>query len=84
MKNNLQLKCNSKKEANTARETISQKRDCVTDVERLIRANYAKTELCGQIKNMPENTSKDEQLKNLSLSDIKPFDKNGIFSDFAF
>ena len=84
MKNNLQSKCNSKKEANTARETISQKRDCVTDVERLIRANYAKTELCGQIKNMPENTSKDEQLKNLSLSDIKPFDKNGIFSDFAF
>jgi len=84
MKKNLQKNCNLRKDANTARETISFKRDCVTDVERLIRANYAKTELCGQIKNMPEKLGKDEQLKNLSLSDVKPFDKNGIFSDVTF
>jgi len=80
MKNNLRSKCDLRKDANTARETISQKRDCITDVERLIRASYAKTELCGQIKNMPEKLGKDEQLKNLSLSDVMPFDKNGIFS----
>ena len=84
MKKNLQKNCNLRKDANTARETISFKRDCVTDVERLIRAKYAKTELCGQIKNMPEKLGKDEQLKNLSLSDVKPFDKNGIFSDVTF
>jgi hypothetical protein len=33
---------------------------------------------------MPEKLGKDEQLKNLSLSDVKPFDKNGIFSDVTF
>ena len=84
MNKDLRKKCDLRKDANTARETISFKRDCVTDVERLIRANYAKTELCGQIKNMPEKLGKDEKLKNLSLSDIKPFDKNGIFSDVTF
>jgi len=84
MNRDLQKNCNLRKDANTARETISFKRDCVTDVERLIRAKYAKTELCGQIKNMPEKLGKDEQLKNLSLSDVKPFDKNGIFSDVTF
>lgn len=84
MKKNIQKNCNLRKDANTARETISFKRDCVTDVERLIRTSYAKTELCGQIKNMPEKLGKDVQLKNLSLSNVRPFDKNGIFSDVTF
>jgi hypothetical protein len=86
MKSKLRSNCDLKKDANTARETISQKRDCVTDVERLIRASYAKTELCSQIKNLPDNIklSKDEQLNSLSLSDVKAFDKNGIFSDVTF
>jgi hypothetical protein len=84
MKNNLNKNCNLRKDANTARETISFKRECVTDVERLIRTGYAKTELCGQIKNIPEKLSKDVNLSNLSLSDVRPFDKNGIFSDVKF
>jgi len=84
MKNDIRKNCDLRKDANTARETISQKRACVNDVERLIRASYAKTELCGQIKNMPEKLGKDEQLNNLSLSDVKAFDKNGIFSDVTF
>ena len=54
MKSNLSKGCDLRKDANTVRETISNRRDCVTDVERLLRTKYAKDELCAQIKNMPE------------------------------
>jgi len=84
MEAKLMKKCTLAKDANTARETISQKRDCVTDVERLIRANYAKKELCARIKNMPEKLNKDEKLKSNNLSDVQGFDKNGAFSDLKF
>lgn len=84
MKQDLKSGCELKKDAKTVRETISNRRYCVTDVERLIRTKYAKNELCSQIKNMPKDSGKDEKLKDLSLSDVKPFDKNGAFSDAKF
>jgi len=80
MQNNLANGCELKKEAKTTRETLSNRRDCVTDVERLIRSKYAKTELCSQVKNMPAKDSKDEILLNVNLETISPYDKNGSFS----
>jgi|UniRef100_A0A6C0H2B3 hypothetical protein len=85
MKNNLARGCDIKnREAKTVRETISQRRDCVTDVERYIRANYAKTELCAQIKNMPSKINLDENLNDLNLNNVLPNDINGSFSDAKF
>jgi len=84
MKSNLAKGCDIKnKNAKTVRETISQRRDCVTDVERLIRTNYAKKELCAQIKNMPK-LGKDEQVSNLDINLVQPYDSNGSFSDARF
>jgi len=84
MRSKLMAKCSLKKDAPTARETISQKRDCVTDVERLIRATYNKSEICSQIKNIPEKMDKDQKLNSIDLNNIQGFDKNGAFSDFKF
>lgn len=84
IENKINKKCN-KKEGETVRQTLSRKRDCVTDVERLIRTKYAKNELCSQIKNLPKNLSPDEQLTDLSLSSgIMPYDRNGAFTDKDF
>jgi uncharacterized membrane protein YgaE (UPF0421/DUF939 family) len=80
MQNNLANGCELKKEAKTTRETLSNRRDCVTDVERLIRSKYAKTDLGSQVKNMPAKDSKDEILLNVNLETISPYDKNGSFS----
>jgi hypothetical protein len=82
--NNLNAGCELKKEGYTIRDTLNNRRDCVTDIERLIRTTYAKKELCSQIKNMP-NKDKDEKLMDLSLSEkMKGFDKNGGFSNNVF
>ncbi len=84
MKSKLASGCDIKnREAKTVRETISQRRDCVTDVERYIRTNYAKHELCAQIKNMPK-LGKDEKLNDVSMFDVAPHDLNGAFSDARF
>jgi hypothetical protein len=79
---NLKSSCNSK-EGKTVRETISMKRDCVTDVERLIRSNYAQNELCSRVKNMPEE-GKDERLQNLNINDFESYEKNNIYSSNLF
>ncbi len=84
MTQNLKAGCELNKEGKTVRETLNSRRDCVTDVERLIRTKYAKAELCSQIKNMPEQ-DKDEKLYDLSLSQKMPgFDRNGAFSNVKF
>lgn len=83
MENDLKKYCNPKAEGKTARETISSRRDCVTDVERIIRAKYAKSELCSQIKNMP-GVSKDTQLRNLSLSSVQSNDLNAGYANVNF
>ena len=83
IENDIKKYCNPKAEGKTARETISSRRDCVTDVERLIRAKYAKSELCSQIKNMP-GVSKDTKLGNLSLSSVQSNDLNGGYASVKF
>ena len=72
MKNDLVKNCDLAKDANTARETISNRRDCVVNNERYIRTKYAKKELCSQIKNMPVDN-------NQISTDIKPFNR-GMYS----
>jgi hypothetical protein len=79
--------CNNKKELNTVRETISSRMHCATDVERLIRTNYAKGELCSQIKNMPNDMKKEssKDSNDLSLSEsMFPYDKKASYSDVKF
>jgi hypothetical protein len=83
MENDLKKYCNPKAEGKTARETISSRRDCVTDVERVIRAKYAKSELCSQIKNMP-GVSKDTKLNDLSLSSVQSNDLNHGYANVNF
>jgi hypothetical protein len=84
IKNNLKVGCELNREKNTVRETISSRRECVNDVERLIRTKYAKKELCSQIKNMP-NKGKDDKVYNLSDSEkMAGFDRRGSFSDVKF
>ena len=83
IENDIKKYCNPKAEGKTARETISSRRDCVTDVERLIRAKYAKSELCSQIKNMP-GVSKDTKLGNLSLSSVQSNDLSGGYASVKF
>ena len=83
MENDLKKYCNPKAEGKTARETISSRRDCVTDVERIIRAKYAKSELCSQIKNMP-GVSKDTKLNDLSLSSVQSNDLNHGYANVNF
>ena len=84
MKTKLASGCDIKnKEAKTVKETISQRRDCVTDVERYIRTRYARDELCARIDNMPKS-GKDEKLKDLEMSNVLPNDLNGAFSDARF
>ena len=83
IENDIKKYCNPKAEGKTARETISSRRDCVTDVERLIRAKYAKSELCSQIKNMP-GVSKDTKLGNLSLSSVQSTDLSGGYASVKF
>lgn len=84
IENNLANGCELKKDAKTTRETLSNRRDCITDVERLIRSKYAKNELCSQVKNMPSKDSKDEILKNTNLENISPYDKNGSLVESEF
>jgi hypothetical protein len=84
MTKDLKKGCELVKDAKTVRETISNRRYCVTDVERLIRTKYAKQEMCGQIKNVPRALPKDEQLTDLAISNVKPYDINGGFSDVRF
>jgi hypothetical protein len=84
MENNLVNGCELKKDAKTTRETLSNRRDCVTDVERLIRSKYAKNELCSQVKNMPSKDSRDTVLMNKNLESISPYDKNGSLSGSEF
>jgi hypothetical protein len=84
MTKDLKKGCELVKDAKTVRETISNRRYCVTDVERLIRTKYAKQEMCGQIKNVPRALPKDEQLTDLAISNVKPYDINGGFSDARF
>ena len=83
IENDIKKYCNPKAEGKTARETISSRRDCVTDVERVIRAKYAKSELCSQIKNMP-GVSKDTKLGNLSLSSVQSNDLSGGYASVKF
>lgn len=92
MKTNLAKGCDLRKDANTARETLSNRRDCVTDVERLIRTKYAKKELCSQIKNMPELSKKAVPTKGMKTSaqkvvvkipEVLPYSK-GAYSDAKF
>lgn len=94
IKTDLAKGCDLKKDANTVRETISNRRDCVTDVERLIRTKYAKKELCAQIKNMPELNKKEndkkEKNKNavaekviIKIPEVLPYSK-GAYSDAKF
>ena len=83
IENDLKKYCNPKAEGKTARETISSRRDCVTDVERVIRAKYAKSELCSQIKNMP-GVSKDTKLNDLSLSSVQSNDLNHGYANVNF
>jgi hypothetical protein len=94
MKTTLAEGCDLKKDANTVRETISNKRDCVTDVERLIRTKYAKKELCAQIKNMPEldKKVKDKKVKDkksatekvvIKIPEVLPYSR-GTYSDAKF
>ena len=83
MENDLKKYCDPKAEGKTARETISSRRDCVTDVERVIRAKYAKSELCSQIKNMP-GVSKDTKLNDLSLSSVQSNDLNHGYANVNF
>ena len=92
MKTTLAKGCDLRKDANTVRETISNRRDCVTDVERLIRTKYAKKELCAQIKNMPEPPKKVVPTKAMKTSaqkvvvkipEILPYSK-GAYSDAKF
>jgi hypothetical protein len=84
LKKNLAAGCELKKEGKTVRETLSSRRECVNDVERLIRTKYAKEELCSQIKNMP-NKSKNDTMYDLSLSEkMAGFDRRGAFSDVKF
>jgi hypothetical protein len=82
--NNLNKGCALNKELNTARETISAKRDCVTDVERLIRAKYAKNEMCSQMKNVPKEVIANNKVNTLNLNEVYAFDRNGSFSDARF
>ena len=83
MENDIKKYCDPKAEGKTARETISSRRDCVTDVERVIRAKYAKSELCSQIKNMP-GVSKDTKLNDLSLSSVQSNDLNHGYANVNF
>jgi len=83
IENDIKKYCNPKIEGKTVRETISSRRDCVTDVERLIRAKYAKSELCSQIKNMP-GVSKDTKLSDLNLSSVQSNDLNGGYASVKF
>ena len=72
--------CDLNKEANTVRETISNRRYCVTDVERLIRADYAKKELCAQIKNMPTQPNSPSLRPTNSENTVLPYSK-GTYSE---
>ena len=84
IKNNLKAGCQINKEKNTLKETLSSRRECVNDVERLIRTKYAKKELCSQIKNMP-GKAKEDATYNFSLSGkMAGFDRRGAFSDVKF
>ena len=84
IQNDLANGCELNKDAKTTRETLSNRRDCVTDVERLIRSKYAKNELCSQVKNMPFKDSRDTVLMNKNLESISPYDKNGSLSGSEF
>jgi len=76
--------CELEKDKKTVRETISSRRYCVTDVERLIRTKYAKDEMCGQIKNMPKYSSKNKPIEDSKVTKVQPYDMNGSFSDIKF
>jgi len=82
--NNLNKGCALNKELNTARETISAKRDCVTDVERLIKTKYAKGEMCSQLKNVPKDVIANNKVKSLDFNQVYAYDRNGSFSDARF
>ena len=82
--NNLNKGCALNKELNTARETISAKRDCVTDVERLIKTKYAKGEMCSQLKNVPKDIIANNKVKSLDFNQVYAYDRNGSFSDARF
>ena len=92
MKTTLAEGCDLKKDAKTVRETLSNRRDCVTDVERLIRTKYAKQELCSQIKNMPKLPKQVVPTKAKKIvpqkivvktPEVLPYSK-GTFSDAKF
>jgi len=86
MKNTLAKGCDLNKDANTSRETLSNRRDCVTGVERLIRTKYAKKELCSQIKNMPTLPSKAKKTSDqvvVKIPEVLPYTK-GAYSDAKF
>jgi len=82
--NNYNKGCALKKELNTARETISAKRDCVNDAERLIKAKYAKNEMCSQLKNVPKDIIANNKVKSLDFNQVFAYDRNGSFSDARF
>ena len=82
--NNLNSGCALNRELATARETLSAKRDCVNDVERLIRTKYAKNEMCSQMKNVPKDILANNKVKTLNLNEVYAFDRNGSFSDARF
>jgi hypothetical protein len=94
MKTTLAEGCDLKKDANTVRETISNRRECVNDVERLIRTKYAKKELCAQIKNMPKSDKKAKDKKAtdkkavaekvvIKIPEVLPYSR-GTYSDAKF
>jgi hypothetical protein len=76
--------CGLNKELNTARETLSAKRDCVTDAERLIRTKYAKNEMCSMMKNVPKEIIANNKVKTLNFNDVFAYDRNGSYSDARF
>ena len=82
--NNLNNGCALNRELATARETISAKRDCVTDVERLIKTKYAKGEMCSQLKNVPKDIIANNKVKSLDFNQVYAYDRNGSFSDARF
>jgi len=82
--NNLNAGCALNKELNTSRETLSARRDCVTDAERLIRTKYAKNEMCSQMKNVPKDVIANNKVKTLNFNEVFAYDRNGSFSDARF
>ena len=82
--NNLNSGCALNKELNTSRETLSARRDCVTDAERLIRTKYAKQEMCSQMKNVPKDIIANNKVNSLNFNEVYAYDRNGSFSDARF